>query len=101
MTAVNARVPSLVWQLAAFFSPLVVVQQLVLAIVVSRALKRPLDPGTPRMVYKAFEVLYNVCYVAAVSGFMVVGFEFFTAFFTILHLEIVPISAFVVFATGE
>ena len=44
--------------------------------------------------------MYNVCYAAAVSGFVVVAFEFFTAMFTLMHLEIVPITAFIVFATG-
>ena len=41
-----------------------------------------------------------MCYAAAVGGFFVLAFEFFTAVFTVMHLEIVPIAAFVVFATG-
>ena len=65
-----------------------------------RARKKPLDAGTPRLVYRAFETLYNICYAAAVSGFVVITFEFFTAMFTLMHLEIVPIAAFVIFATG-
>lgn len=60
-----------------------------------------MDPGVPRAIYKAFETLYNICYGAAVSGFVVIVFEFFTAIFTLLHLEIIPLLAFAVLATGE
>ena len=59
-----------------------------------------MDPGTPRFIYRAFEILYNICYAMAVSGFCVVMFEFFTAMFTLMHLEIVPITAFIILATG-
>lgn len=74
--------------------------KILLATIVYRAREQPMTPGTPRLIYRAFEIVYNICYVAAVSGFVIVMFEFFTAFFILMHLEIVPITALVVLALG-
>lgn len=48
-----------------------------MCLVIYKASRKPLEPMTPRMVYKWYTVVYNVSFVIGIIGYIIIMIVFF------------------------